>query len=616
MFKVSSNTKKHHSRLFKLIVTECMLCYLLLILSYGLAGILIYRSVFPFGLFIAHLDYYVMSALMVAVLAYLKFFRIVDLTYKEIVKKIIVASFLVNTLLLLLLYFAEGVVLSIYYFVVAYTLQVMLLVMLKLMIDFLIIKFSLEDMNLVVVQDIHNSELTKALKNHCKGKLTLVDPDDSDLRKYVDQANKIYLTGSVNKNLKKQLIAYCDMENKRVFLVPEIFEIIVRNSRTSHIGDTPVFEVGSFQLMETQYLVKRIEDIVLSVLGILLTMPIMLFAAIGIKMEDGGPVFFRQERSGLRGQSFNVIKFRSMVVDAEKYSGAVFAVENDPRVTKMGRFMRSTRIDEIPQFFNVLTGSMSVVGPRPERPMFVDTFSKECPEYCHRLAVKPGITGLAQVMGNYTTTAENKIKFDLMYIINYSVMLDIQILFQTLIVIFKKEQSEGFSRQDGVGAFNLEQFSNGGFVNVRNTRKSFLLIREIMIFTLCILVTLGATFYRFDEIAANLILISSQMADENITIVTDEPTPEGSPFLKIQEVTNLQRIVDTTGDDKTLRYRIQVIYNRFMMLELDDLLLIEKIVASGTIEEAARSELIKERFNLYPRDDIEKKSNTLNWPLR
>jgi lipopolysaccharide/colanic/teichoic acid biosynthesis glycosyltransferase len=139
-----------------------------------------------------------------------------------------------------------------------------------------------------------------------------------------------------------------------------------------------------------------------------------------------------------------------MVVDAEKDTGAIFATENDRRITKVGCIMRSTRIDEIPQFFNVLMGSMSLVGPRPERAVFVKDYSEKNPEYQYRLAVKPGITGLAQVRGYYTTTAENKLKFDLMYIINYSLLLDIKILIQTVRVIFKREQAKGFSENETV----------------------------------------------------------------------------------------------------------------------------------------------------------------------
>jgi len=348
-----------------------------------------------------------------------------------------------------LLYFISNFKLSAYYFIVAYVLQITLLVILKILTSLLRRKTLKNSLNLVITEDYYStSDLLLALRKECKGRLAIVSYDDENLKKYVGKADNIYLTGYVTNELKNKVISYCTLEDKRVYFVPEIFEIAVRNSAITYIGDTPVFSMESFHLTEVQRFVKRLVDIVLSLLGIVITLPIFLFAVIGIKKEDNGAVFYKQERSGLKGKSFEVIKFRSMVEDAEKDTGAILATENDHRITKIGCFMRSARIDEIPQFFNVLRGSMSLVGPRPERPVFVEEYSKKYPEYQYRLAVKPGITGLAQVRGNYTTTAENKIKFDLMYIINYSLLLDIKILVQTVKVVFKKEQAKGFDEKD------------------------------------------------------------------------------------------------------------------------------------------------------------------------
>jgi exopolysaccharide biosynthesis polyprenyl glycosylphosphotransferase len=308
----------------------------------------------------------------------------------------------------------------------------------------------------VITEDYFSmNNLIMAIRKECKGRLAIVSFDEKDLNRYVSMADNIYLAGSVTDDLRKKVVSYCTLEDKRVYIIPEIFEIAVRNSAITYIGDTPVFAMESFHLTEIQRFVKRIADIVLSLLGIVVTFPIFLFAVIGIKHEDHGPVFYRQERSGLKGRPFEVIKFRSMVVDAEKDTGAILATENDQRITKIGSLMRSERIDEIPQFFNVLMGSMSLVGPRPERPVFVEEYSKLYPEYQYRMAVKPGITGLAQVRGNYTTTAENKIKFDLMYIINYSLLLDIKILIQTVRVVFKRDQAKGFDENGKEHPFDI-----------------------------------------------------------------------------------------------------------------------------------------------------------------
>ncbi|MBC7324452.1 MAG: sugar transferase, partial [Moorella sp. (in: Bacteria)] len=169
----------------------------------------------------------------------------------------------------------------------------------------------------------------------------------------------------------------------------------------------------------------------------------MLLIAVGIRMTSPGPVFYVQERAGLGGKPFKLIKFRTMVDGAEDATGPVLATENDTRVTRIGRILRATRLDELPQFLNVLKGDMSIVGPRPERPFFVNQFREALPAYKHRLRVKPGITGLAQVEGKYDTEPEDKLRYDLYYIRNYSLLLDLQLIIQTLRVMLIPESSRG-----------------------------------------------------------------------------------------------------------------------------------------------------------------------------
>lgn len=179
------------------------------------------------------------------------------------------------------------------------------------------------------------------------------------------------------------------------------------------------------------FIIKRFFDILLSIFGLLVTSPIIFIFAILIKLETPGPVFFVQERVGLNGVNFNVIKLRSMGVDAEK-NGAQWAAKNDARVTKTGAFIRKTRIDEIPQFINVLKGEMSLIGPRPERPIFTAQFNREIPGFVDRLAVKPGLTGWAQVNGGYDISPKEKLELDRYYIKELSIMLDIVIIFKTI----------------------------------------------------------------------------------------------------------------------------------------------------------------------------------------
>lgn len=179
---------------------------------------------------------------------------------------------------------------------------------------------------------------------------------------------------------------------------------------------------------------QRVLDIVLSVIGLLIGIPLMVIFGILIKVEDNGPITYKQERLGKGGKKFYIYKLRSMRTDAEKF-GAQWAEKDDPRITKVGKFIRKTRIDEIPQLFNILKGDMSIIGPRPERPSFTEEFNKEIPGFINRLAVKPGLTGWAQVNGGYEITPEEKLKEDIFYIKNRSILLDLKILFKTVQVV-------------------------------------------------------------------------------------------------------------------------------------------------------------------------------------
>ena len=188
---------------------------------------------------------------------------------------------------------------------------------------------------------------------------------------------------------------------------------------------------------------KRVSDIFMSFIAITLLLVPMAFIALAIKIDSRGPVFFKQKRMTRNGREFDILKFRSMVVDAEKYAGAVLATDNDPRITKVGKFIRATRLDEIPQILNILKGDMSVVGPRPERKVLADEICKEVPEFAYRLKVRGGLTGYAQIYGKYNTSAYDKLRLDLMYIENYSLLLDVKLIILTLRIIFSKDSTEG-----------------------------------------------------------------------------------------------------------------------------------------------------------------------------
>lgn len=180
---------------------------------------------------------------------------------------------------------------------------------------------------------------------------------------------------------------------------------------------------------------KRLLDIFFSCIGIIISIPIIFIFGLLIKVETPGPVFYKQKRVGLNGQYFEVIKLRSMGINAEE-NGPQWAEKNDSRVTKVGAFIRKTRIDELPQFFNVLKGEMSLIGPRPERPFFTYQFNEANCGFVNRLLEKPGLTGVAQVNGGYELTPEEKLNLDIWYIENISFILDVKIIFRTIKVIF------------------------------------------------------------------------------------------------------------------------------------------------------------------------------------
>ncbi|MBI5025651.1 MAG: sugar transferase [Nitrospirae bacterium] len=184
-------------------------------------------------------------------------------------------------------------------------------------------------------------------------------------------------------------------------------------------------------------MLKRTFDLTLSLFGIILSSPLWLLSSLAVKLEDRGPIFYSQERVGKNGRVFKALKFRSMVHDAEKHTGAVWASENDPRVTKGGRILRATAMDELPQLLNILKGEMSFVGPRAERPKLVEEFAQRINNYHHRLLIKPGLTGMAQVYGKYDTPPNQKLRYDILYIKNQSFWLDIKLILLSFWITFK-----------------------------------------------------------------------------------------------------------------------------------------------------------------------------------
>ncbi|MPL68895.1 hypothetical protein SDC9_14628 [bioreactor metagenome] len=267
-------------------------------------------------------------------------------------------------------------------------------------------------------------------------------------QKIAEDIDLIIVCSDMGLKDKAEIVHFCHKHGKQIFLIPDVYELFCSSVELDKIDDIPVFRPKYLKPNLEQRSLKRIFDIVVSAIGLLLLWPIMIVVAIALKLDSRGPILYGQIRTGRGEKAFKVYKFRSMRQDAEKQTGPVFAAENDPRITKLGKFIRATRLDELPQLFNVLIGDMSIVGPRPERPFFVKQFKEEIPEYIYRHNVKPGITGLAQVHGKYNTTPYDKLVYDLIYIQKCNIVTDLVIMLQTIRVLVTKSSTEGVRARD------------------------------------------------------------------------------------------------------------------------------------------------------------------------
>jgi exopolysaccharide biosynthesis polyprenyl glycosylphosphotransferase len=276
----------------------------------------------------------------------------------------------------------------------------------------------------------------------------ICSPNWKDVVRLVNEVEIVIVCDDVTSEFKDNILDKCLVEQKSVMIVPTMSDLALFGSKLNKIDDVPLLKAKPLCLTAEEKAIKRVLDIILGFVGAVISSPIMLLVAIFIKMSDGGNIFYTQERVTEGGNNFNLIKFRSMKMNAEKLSGPVLATDKDPRITGIGRFIRATRLDELPQIFNIIKGDMSIVGPRPERPFYVDKFEKEIPDYKYRTAVKAGLTGLAQVLGKYNTLPEDKVRYDIIYIKNYSILLDIKLIFQTVKIIFMKESTEGVKEVD------------------------------------------------------------------------------------------------------------------------------------------------------------------------
>ena len=265
--------------------------------------------------------------------------------------------------------------------------------------------------------------------------------DISAILETLAKCKDVYLC-DVRDEVKDRVILFCNAHQKDIHISMDIGDLLILGDEVSHSFDTPFLRNKKTPVAWYYPFLKRLSDIVISMTAILLLSPIMIITALSIKLYDRGPVFYKQIRLTKDGRRFEIIKFRSMKMDAEK-NGAQLSTVHDARITPIGKIIRKLRIDELPQLFNILKNDMAVVGPRPERPEIASQYEQDIPEFHLRLRVKAGLTGYAQVYGKYNTTPLDKLKLDLIYIAQRSVLFDLRILFYTIKIIFIPESTEG-----------------------------------------------------------------------------------------------------------------------------------------------------------------------------
>ncbi|MEH7375006.1 sugar transferase [Neobacillus drentensis] len=282
---------------------------------------------------------------------------------------------------------------------------------------------------------------------------------------YVKKGDLFLLSPTISREDKEEIVGLCINYGKEILVVPQLFELSILGAGTQQIDDMLVISIKSPILSVSQKIFKRMFDVIVSSIVIVIASPLLLILFLLIPLTSKGPALYKQERIGLNGNPYWIYKFRSMIQDAEKRTGPVLATDRDPRITLIGRFIRAVRLDELPQLLNVLKGEMSLVGPRPEREYFINQFKQKLPEYTYRLTVKPGITGLAQVLGNYTTPVDDKLRFDLLYVRNYSFWLDLKILLQTIRVVLQREQAQGVKEDNILNQKLLKNLEQNKVIN-------------------------------------------------------------------------------------------------------------------------------------------------------
>ncbi|ANS76608.1 hypothetical protein AWM70_20180 [Paenibacillus yonginensis] len=424
--------------------------------SYLLAYLLKFSGRIPADEWVSFLDYAPWLGLLTAVTYY--FFNLYDFAGRRkpalLLYNLVLAHLLFVAELIAVNYWLKTFSLPRSVVATAFVAQVLVTFGLRLLLFYIQAKGSGRRKALVIVSG-HSTDLLMLEKLRQTGAPWLeitrvitvpaVQADEAARLAGIDwqEAEVLMIGQGVPEGVRSEWIREAGERQMEVLLIPGFYELYLVKAEAQQIDDLLVYSIMPPHPTLPERLLKRGLDILCSSLLLIFTSPLLLAMLLLIPATSKGGALYVQERVGQLGKPFRLLKFRSMVDKAEQSTGPVLAGDRDHRITPLGRMLRATRIDELPQLFNVLAGQMSLVGPRPERAFFIEQFKEELPYYTYRLMVKPGLTGLAQVMAGYATTPADKLRYDLMYMKNYSLLLDLKILFQTLQVVLNREQARG-----------------------------------------------------------------------------------------------------------------------------------------------------------------------------
>ena len=368
---------------------------------------------------------------------------------QEIILSWAFSLILANALQYLMLSLLVEMLLPVTGFLVVIAAQIIIVMPLVTLIDKLYYRLNPAQVAIIIYgkekkAQVYQTLIKKHRKKYKISRMVSQEEPITALFRYVRNSESVFFL-DVDEKLRENLLEYCFLNNKRTYILPTFTGVLINTAGISWISNTPMFLPKRPEPDIGIRFIKRIMDIVISSLAIIFTSWLMLITWVIIRLYDRAPAIYKQIRVTRGGRHFTIFKFRSMRPDAEDDGVPRLTAKDDDRITPIGRFIRKTRLDELPQLFNVLSGSMSLVGPRPERPEIAEQYEKIHPNFAFRTKVKAGITGFAQIYGRYNTAPEDKLFLDIIYIETLSIWQDIKLLLQTFTVIFKSSSTEGIS---------------------------------------------------------------------------------------------------------------------------------------------------------------------------